>query len=416
MGRWLLLFVLMGSWPLRGLAEVKFSVDYGDNRSDTLVAKAREALARHDIAAVLAYANKCIMLYDSKAAQEQISLKDYACGAYKVPQYQDLNDVAMCYYILGEAYQAANMKDQAREAYQKLASDYSFGQSWDPKSGYWKPADAAREKLDMMAGGIDFGDYISAHLVIKAWAALKANDLKAVEAYANKTVELYGEKARRMQSKLKGYASGSNDDIFKYWALNDVGTALFILGEAYQNAGKNDQALLAYKRVMNEFSYAQTWDLCGWFWKPSEAARENLSMISSGVTREYGDHSSMFLVQQAWAALRAGDLKAVEDYANKTVALYAAAAGQMQASLKNYAAGSNDQIFKYWALNDVGTALYILGEAYQKAGNKDLAAQAYTKVIHDFSYAQCWDPGGWFWKPAEGAKQELEDMGSGNPK
>ena len=322
---WYLLLALSTAWLTNGFADdpraqideapgVKFSVESPDNRSSTLVAKAEEALSRNDIASVLAFANKCIMLYGSQASKEQMGLKDYACGSYRVPKYQALNDVAMSYYLLGEAYQTANMKDQATESYEKLISDYSFGQSWDPDRGYWKPASAAQEKLDVMAGGIDFGDYISTHMVIKAWAALDAGDLKAVEALVNKTVELYSDKAKRMQAKLKGYASGSNDEIFRYWALNDVGTALFILGKAYQGAGKNDLAVKAYNRVINEFSYAQTWDLCGWFWKPAEAAKENSGMINSGVSREYGDHSSLFLVQQAWAALGTHDLKAVEDY------------------------------------------------------------------------------------------------------
>jgi len=382
-------------------------IDFGDAQSSTLVGKAWQALARKDLKAVLAYTNKTVSLYGGQAAKMQDSLSNYTCGFSKTSQYGVLNDVATSYYIQAEAYQAANMNDEAKSAYDKLIRYYSLGQAFDPQSGFWKPTDAAKEKLDMMTVGLDYGDRTSNQLVQNAWLALEADDLNAVQAYVEKISELYADKARDMQASMKGYATGSDEQIFKYWALNDVGTALFILGEAYRNAGKKQEARGSYNRVINEFSYAQTWDPCGWFWKPADAAREKLTMLASGTNWAFGDHSSAFLVQQAWAALKANDVKAVEAYVNKAVELYADKARRMQASLKDYATGSDDQIFKYWALNDVGTALLILGEAYQNAGKKQEAAEVYKKVIRDFPYAQSWDPKGWFWKPAEAAKQKI---------
>ena len=74
-------------------------------------------------------------------------------------------------------------------------------------------------------------------------------------------------------------------------------------------------------------------------------------------------------------------------------------------ALKTIPGGNKDNIFQYWALNDVGTALFILGEAYRNAGQYEEAAQAYKKLINEYFYAQCWDPKGWFWKPAEAAEK-----------
>jgi len=151
------------------------------------------------------------------------------------------------------------------------------------KGWFWRPADAAKEKLDMMERGVnwDFGDYKSSTLVQKAWTALAAHNLQDVEAYVNETMKLYGGRAKDMQASLKDYASGDNDTVFSYWALNDVGTALFILGQAYQNADKKDAAARAYKRIINEFSYAQCWDPQGWFWKPADAAQQKLGELDN---------------------------------------------------------------------------------------------------------------------------------------
>jgi hypothetical protein len=127
----------------------------------------------------------------------------------------------------------------------------------------------------------DFGDFSSQTLTTKAWGALAHHDVKLVETYVNKTVDLYGAKAKEMQASLKEYVWESNKKIFSYWALNDVGTSLYILGEAYQNAGRKEEARKAYKQVSDIYSFAQCWDTHGWFWKPAEAAQKKLGELGS---------------------------------------------------------------------------------------------------------------------------------------
>jgi tetratricopeptide (TPR) repeat protein len=145
------------------------------------------------------------------------------------------------------------------------------------------------------------------------------------------------------------------------------------------------------------------------FYAPENPVQEETE-IQSGSKFDFGDYSSSTLVQKAWASLAANDLKAVEAYANEAIELYAGTAKKMQRGLKDYASGGSEQIFKYWALNDVGTALFILGEAYRHAGQKEEAIEAFNKVVNEYYFSQCWDPRGWFWKPAEGAQQRLTDL------
>lgn len=258
--------------------------------------------------------------------------------------------------------------------------------------------------------GYNFGDYRSVTLVGKAWQALGEDDLDAVLAYTNKTAELYAGEARDMQASLDAYPEGNNDKIFSYWALNDVGTAYFIQGEAYRKAGMMQEAKGAYQKVIDEFSYAQTWDPGGWFWKPAEAAQTKIAMIDSGSKIDFGNNSSETLVSKAWQALADKDLEAVEAYCKKAEEMYGDEAQKMQESLDEYPWESKEKIFEYWALNDVGTCLFIQGEAYRKAGMDDKAKEAYEKVVEDYSFAQTWDPAGWFWKPAEAAQEKLVSM------
>jgi len=258
----------------------------------------------------------------------------------------------------------------------------------------------------------DFGDYRSVTLATKAWDALSKGDIEAVLAYTNKCIALYGEQAKKMQASLTDYPKGTNQEIFSHWALNDVSTCLFIQGEAYRKAKMVDEAKEVFQKIIKEFSYGQCWDTKGWFWKPAEGAKEKLAAIESGSDLDFGDYTSETLTVKAWDALSKEDLDSVLAYTNKTIQLYEAKAKEMQASLTEYPWESKEKIFSYWALNDVGTSFFIQGEAYKKAGKNKEAKGAYEKVINEFAFAQCWDPQGWFWKPADGAKQKLDELKS----
>ncbi|HSV43951.1 MAG TPA: tetratricopeptide repeat protein, partial [Candidatus Bathyarchaeia archaeon] len=255
-----------------------------------------------------------------------------------------------------------------------------------------------------VASAYNFGDYRSSTLASKGWESLAAGDLEAVLAYTNKCLELYANNARKMQETLTDYPQGTNDEIFAFWALNDAATSVYIQGEAYRKAGMMDEAKAAYNRVINEFKYGQCWDVGGWFWKPAEAAAEKIAMIETGSTVDYGDFSSSTLAAKAWNALAANDLEGVKAYVAKNLQLYEEKARQMQESLTEYPWESNEKIFEYWALNDVGTSLFVLGDAYRKAGQVEKAKEAFQRLVNEFYYAQCWDNGGWFWKPAEAAQ------------
>lgn len=263
-----------------------------------------------------------------------------------------------------------------------------------------------------LAYAYNFGDFRSETLIKKAWSALEQGDLEGVLAYTNKNVELYGEQAKEMQESLDGYVEGENEDVFAYWALNDVATGLFIQAEAFRKANMIDEAKDAYSKIINEYTYGQTWDSKGWFWKPAEAAKEKMAILESGKDIDFGDYSSQHLTNQAWAAFSANDPELVSTYVDKNLELYQDEAEKMQSSLDEYPWESKEKIFSYWALNDVGTALYIKGEALKQAGDLEGAKKAYQALVDDYYYAQCWDPKGWFWKPAEAAQQALDELES----
>lgn len=123
---------------------------------------------------------------------------------------------------------------------------------------------------------------------------------------------------------------------------------------------------------------------------------------------DFGDHTSSTLTSRAWDALGRGELDAALAYIARCTELYEAEAHRMQAAQNAFAPPATAATL--WALNDVGTCLFIKGEVLLKQGDRAGAKAAFERVVREFGYSQCWDPRGWFWKPADAAKQKIVEL------
>ena len=124
--------------------------------------------------------------------------------------------------------------------------------------------------------------------------------------------------------------------------------------------------------------------------------------------QDFGDFKSSTLTTKAWDALGQGDSDLAIKYVDKCVELYMKEAVKMQKAMKDFAPRS--EAAKKWALNDVGTCLYIKAQALIKKGKKEDGVKILKELTEKLKYAQCWDPNGWFWKPAEAAKEKIVEM------
>lgn len=125
---------------------------------------------------------------------------------------------------------------------------------------------------------LDFGDHSSSTITAKAWDAFNAKNQPAAQGYAKKCIELYQTKAVEMQKAITTPLT-IKEEIQKNWALNDVGTSYFILGQSLEAEGKVKEASAAFKFLVDNLSQAQCWDTKGWFWKPADAARERAKAL-----------------------------------------------------------------------------------------------------------------------------------------
>lgn len=118
----------------------------------------------------------------------------------------------------------------------------------------------------------------SAELITKAWEAHGKNDIEATFKYTDECISLYKEEAGRQQVSLAGLPKGK-EEIEAVAALNDVATAYFIQAESLMRQGKNEEAKKTFQLVVDEYFYAQAWDMRGWYWQIAEASVQSIKKL-----------------------------------------------------------------------------------------------------------------------------------------
>ncbi len=375
--------------------------DFGDYQSKTLTAKAWESMLAKDYLGVWLYAKKCIKLFHKEALKMEKSFKNNP-AMKEGPDNWALNDVATCYFILGRSYEAVKNYDQSKQMYEQC-DKLSHAVCLNPQGWYFNVLAAAQDRIALLGTPYDYEDGTSKTLTTKSWNCLLSKDYKGVELYANKCIKLYEAEALKMQSLQTTPVNQGAEAV--NWALNDVATCYYLLGELNLIQSNDPIAKEMYGKAA-QFGFAMCWDPQGWYFKVGETAKDKLDLW--GTSYNYGDYKSVTLTNKAWQALNAGDYKGVDLYAKKCAYLYAEKARTMQGELSGFAKPGFAPM--YWALNDVGTCYFILGESYQKQGDALKAREAYQTAIDNFRYAQCWDPRGWYWKVSVVAQSKLKDV------
>ena len=125
---------------------------------------------------------------------------------------------------------------------------------------------------------------------------------------------------------------------------------------------------------------------------------------------------NVVLTTAAWRAFNAKDYPQAIAKAQECIDEFRGSADREQAELEKQKVPSpakgkvteveKQAIFARGLLNDVGTCYFIIGRSAEYLDRKDLSREAYTHAAR-YTYARTWDPGGWFWSPAEAAKDRV---------
>ena len=114
------------------------------------------------------------------------------------------------------------------------------------------------------------------------------------------------------------------------------------------------------------------------------------------------------IIIRAWEAWGAKDYDKAFYWTDKCIEVYSEEAKKEQALLTGLP--STDAMDQYETLNAVGTSFFIQGEAYLSQGKIEEAKKVFNTAIQDYSYAQNWDPRGWYWSVKEKSIASLEKI------
>jgi len=117
------------------------------------------------------------------------------------------------------------------------------------------------------------------------------------------------------------------------------------------------------------------------------------------------------LIIRAWESWGAKDIERTFYYTDKCIKSYSEEAKTEQVSLKGFP--STDTIDHFEALNAVGASYFIQGEAYLSQGRLEDAKKVFMTAIEEYSFAQNWDPRGWFWSVKEKSQTSLDKITDG---
>jgi len=125
------------------------------------------------------------------------------------------------------------------------------------------------------------------------------------------------------------------------------------------------------------------------------------------------------LTTAAWDAFNAKDYSKAIAKAQECIDEFRGSADREQAELEKQKVplppkgkvtdAEKQAILVRGLLNDVATCYFIIGSSAEYLGRIDLAREAYGRAAK-YTYARTWDPGGWFWSPAEAAGDRLMNL------
>jgi tetratricopeptide (TPR) repeat protein len=129
---------------------------------EQLTSAAWNAFNKGDYVSAIAEAQECIDAYEGEALKEQEELSA-RCASLpprgtvtdeekrSIFSYGVLNDVATCYFIMGQALENLDRIEEAKEAYSG-AQKFPYARTWDGnRQIFWSPADAASGRLEQLS-------------------------------------------------------------------------------------------------------------------------------------------------------------------------------------------------------------------------------------------------------------------------
>ncbi len=215
----------------------------------------------------------------------------------------DYDTKGTCLFLQGDSYRQIGEFAKARDRLGQATREYARARYKDPRYGYIEVRQECEVATSLVAerDTCPFPESSRAYVTL-AWARLNRKRFEVAMAIAEACiVRFQGIAAKQQLDHAREYGDGwpdlspdpdKNKDVLeKYWALYDVATCFFILGQAYEkqaNVARENQKLLyekaigCYDEIIRKYPGAQCFDPRGpWYFRAKEAAERQINLISS---------------------------------------------------------------------------------------------------------------------------------------
>ncbi|MBP9853375.1 MAG: tetratricopeptide repeat protein [Candidatus Omnitrophica bacterium] len=256
---------------------------------------------------------QCVERYQEQAKVLQNSLTAFP-NMTEARKYQPLNDIGTCLFIQAEYVMNSGKKEEAITKFQSIIDNYSWAQSWDPRTGaFWSIAEKSRQSIDAMLGKedvevdetkdvlrtvpvlftkgtedvVDYTKYGQFMNVGTENYIYRMTDIEGLKKAVGEGIypnigDIYKNPGYK-KAKAEGRLNGSHWDFvnqedleaayYKWFiAPEPWGVRLFYLGFIFERAGMYDEALKAYQALV--VHYPKTIGYTYWQtpWYPGQAA------------------------------------------------------------------------------------------------------------------------------------------------
>ncbi|UCD15774.1 MAG: hypothetical protein JSV34_01635 [Candidatus Omnitrophota bacterium] len=124
----------------------------------------------------------------------------------------------------------------------------------------------------------DTSEYVN-----KGWALRGKKDFQGVYKVTDECILKFSAQADKLASGLADFPPTGDEESFKI--MNDVATCYFIKGESLREQGKVEEAIEAFKTILDKYPFAQAFDPRGWYWSLAEKAKIAIDQLQGKIVR-----------------------------------------------------------------------------------------------------------------------------------
>jgi cellulose synthase (UDP-forming) len=116
----------------------------------------------------------------------------------------------------------------------------------------------------------------SEHFITEAWDRLLSYDYIGARKTAQRCISIYYDEAVRQQKVYSSlpHTPRTKEEIMRFWALNDVATAYYIVGRSWYEINMKPEAKEAFDIILEKFPNSHVMDTAGKYWKLTDAVKK----------------------------------------------------------------------------------------------------------------------------------------------